>query len=262
MPNRGGCRLIIRVFDDGNALGKAAAADAAAILRRAVNESGIARVVAATGASQIQFLDSLTKLPGIDWQNVELFQLDEYIGLSKTHPASFTKYLQDRLASKKGILHYHALNGAANPVEVARVAGEALLAAPVDVAFVGIGENGHLAFNDPPADFETREPYIIVSLDEQCRRQQTGEGWFADLSEVPKQAISMSINQILTAKNIIAVVPEARKAEAVKNCFEGPVSPMRPASALRTHPHATVYLDKLSAALLSPTTLSSLAAGA
>lgn len=254
--------MIIRVFEDGCALSQAAAADAAAILRRTISASGSVRVVAATGSSQIQFLESLTELPRIDWQKVELFQLDEYIGLSMTHPASFTKYLQERLVSKKGIPRYHALNGAADPAEVARAAGEALLAAPVDVAFVGIGENGHLAFNDPPADFETREPYIIVSLDEQCRRQQTGEGWFADLSEVPKQAISMSINQILTAKNIIAVVPEARKAAAVRNCFEGPISSMRPASALRTHPNVTVYLDKLSAALLSATTLSSLAAGA
>ena len=254
--------MIVRVFEDGCALGQAAAADAAAILRRAIRESGSVRVVAATGSSQIQFLESLTELPGIDWQTVELFQLDEYIGLSMTHPASFTKYLQERLVSKKGIPRYHALNGAADPVEVARVAGKALLAAPLDVAFVGIGENGHLAFNDPPADFETREPYIIVALDDQCRRQQTGEGWFANLSEVPKQAISMSINQILTAKNIIAVVPEARKAEAVRNCFEGPIGSMRPASALRTHPNVTVYLDKLSAALLSATTLSSLAAGA
>jgi glucosamine-6-phosphate deaminase len=130
---------------------------------------------------------------------------------------------------------------------------------PIDVAFVGIGENGHLAFNDPPADFETKDAYIIVNLDEACRQQQVGEGWFANLSEVPNRAISMSVRQILTAKEIIAVVPDARKAYAVKACIEGPISPMAPASILRTHPHTTIYLDGQSASLLSPTTLSALA---
>ena len=231
-----------------------------ALIQGAINNRGSARVVAATGASQFEFLEALTKLRGIEWHNVELFQLDEYVGLPMTHPASFSKYLQDRLVSKTGIIGYHSINGEDDPAKVVRVVGESILASLVDVAFVGIGENGHLAFNDPPADFETSDPYIIVNLDEACRRQQVGEGWFTDLSAVPTRAISMSVRQILKAKHIIAVVPEARKASAVKACFEGPISLMAPASTLRSHANATIYLDRQSAALLSPATLSALAA--
>ena len=249
------------MFEDRQALGNAAAAHAASIIRGAINHSGLARVVAATGASQIEFLEALTKMSGIEWQKVELFQLDEYIGLPMTHPASFSKYLQDRLVGKTGVARYHALNGEADPAEVARAAGEHLLSAPIDVAFVGIGENGHLAFNDPPADFETNDPYLIVNLDEACRQQQVGEGWFVEPSAVPKRAISMSVRQILRAKEIIAVVPDARKAQAVKACFEGPISPMAPASILRTHAGVTIYLDGQSAALLSAATLSAASVG-
>jgi glucosamine-6-phosphate deaminase len=154
------------------------------------------------------------------------------------------------------------LNGAEDPAEVIRQANKAISAAPIDVAFVGIGENGHLAFNDPPADFKTEEPYIVVGLDEACRQQQVGEGWFADLSAVPKQAISMSVQQVLKAREILAVVPDKRKAEAIKACFDGPISPLAPASILRTHPNATIYLDLQSAALLSPATLSAMATSA
>ncbi|MGB8459773.1 MAG: 6-phosphogluconolactonase, partial [Candidatus Acidiferrum sp.] len=242
-------------------LGVAAAADAAAIIRGAIDHAGMARVVAATGASQFEFLETLTKIPGIEWQKVELFQLDEYIGLPMTHPASFSNYLRERLARKTGIARYAALNGEADPAGVARAAGEELVSAPIDVAFMGIGENGHLAFNDPPADFDTNDPYIIVNLDEACRRQQVGEGWFAEISEVPQRAISMSVRQILKAKEIIAVVPDGRKAQAVKTCLEGPVSPMAPASILLTHANTTIYLDRQSAALLSPATLSAASAG-
>ena len=177
-----------------------------------------------------------------------------------THPASFCKYLQERLIDKTGITMTHFLNGADDSAEIIRRAREAITTAAVDVTFAGIGENGHLAFNDPPADFETNDPYIIVNLDEACRRQQVGEGWFTDLSAVPKQAITMSVRQILKSRVIISVVPDARKAQAVRACFEGPVSPMAPASILRTHASATVYLDKQSAALLSPATISALAA--
>jgi glucosamine-6-phosphate deaminase len=219
-------------------------------------------VIAASAASQFEFLDNLTKTPDVDWEKVELFHLDEYIGLPMTHPASFCKFLHDHLIGKTGITNYHLLNGQEDPADLIRRTSQALTAAPIDVAFVGIGENGHLAFNDPPADFETEEPYIIVKLDEACRRQQVGEGWFKDLSAVPKQAISMSVRQVLKAKEIIAVVPDARKAQAVRACFDGEISPMAPSSILRTHPNATVYLDKHSAALLSPATLSALAASA
>jgi glucosamine-6-phosphate deaminase len=252
--------MIIKVFEEKNALGKAAAEEAASAIRAAIASRGSARIVAATGASQFEFLDALTAAPRIDWQKVELFHLDEYIGIPMTHPASFCKYLRERLIDKTGIVRRHLLNGAADPTEVIRHASEAISAAPIDVTFAGIGENGHLAFNDPPADFDTEDPYIIVNLDEPCRRQQVSEGWFADLSTVPTQAISMSIRQILKSRAIVSVVPDARKAQAVKTCFEDAVSPMAPASILRTHQNATIYLDKQSSALLRPATLSSLAA--
>jgi glucosamine-6-phosphate deaminase len=241
----------IRVFDDKGSLGKAAALQAAAAICHAIAEKGTARIIAATGASQFEFLDALTKAPGIDWHKVEMFHLDEYVGLSLEHAASFRKYLLERLIRPAGIEAYHLLDGELDPQEVVDKVGHALAAAPVDVAFVGIGENGHLAFNDPPADLETEEPYIIVKLDGACRRQQVGEGWFSSLDEVPEKAISMTIRQILKSKEIICIVPDARKAQAVRACFEGEISPMAPASVLRTHPRTTVYLDKDSSALLS-----------
>jgi glucosamine-6-phosphate deaminase len=252
--------VIARVFEDRQSLGLAAAEQASVAIRRAILDRGRARIIAATGASQLDFLDALTKAKNIDWQRVEMFHLDEYVGLPITHPASFRKYLLERLIQKVKIAKYHLLDGSADPIEVARRVGEALQSAQVDVAFVGIGENGHLAFNDPPADFQTEESYLIVTLDEACLRQQVGEGWFEDISEVPLRAISMSVRQILKAKEIICVVPDARKAPAVKLCFEGEVSPMAPASILRTHPSATIYLDTESASLLSPATLSAFAA--
>ena len=244
--------MVIKIYEDKTALGRAAAEQAAVSLCKAIQESGQARIIAASGASQFEFLDALTAMPGIDWPRVEVFHLDEYVGLPASHPASFRKYLLERLIQRTGISKYHFLEGDGDvPKMVRRVAAE-LMAAPIDLAFVGIGENGHLAFNDPPADFQTEEPYLLVDLDEACRRQQVGESWFADLSEVPKRAISMSVRQILKSKEILAVVPEARKAQAIKSCFEGEVSPLAPASILRTHAHTTVLLDKDSAALLSP----------
>ena len=171
-------------------------------------------------------LDALTKAPGIDWSKVEAFHLDEYIGLPFSHPGSFRKMLLEQLVRKTGIANYHLLDGdAADPSEVVRRVGKDLASRPVDIAFLGIGENGHIAFNDPPADFQTEQPYIIVNLDEACRQQQVGEAWFADISQVPLQAISMSARQILKAKEILAVVPGSRKAAAVKACLEGPISP-------------------------------------
>src|SRR5437879_6999878 len=159
--------------------------------------------------------------------------------------------LLDHLIKKIGIDKYHLLDGDADPAEVVRRVGKELTSAPIDVAFVGIGENGHLAFNDPPADFQTEEPYLIVDHDEACRQQQVGEAWFSDISQVPRQALSMSVRQILKAKEILAVVPDSRNTQAVRACFEGEISPMAPASILRTHSNATVYLDRNSAALLS-----------
>jgi glucosamine-6-phosphate deaminase len=244
----------LKVFNDKITLGRAAAEQAATAIRRAISERGEARIIAATAASQLEFLDALTKASGIDWTKVEAFHLDEYIGIPITHPGSFRKMLMEQLVVKTGIRQYHLLAGdAAEPAAVVRQIGTQLASAPIDIAFLGIGENGHIAFNDPPADFNTEEPYIMVTLDEACRQQQVGEAWFADLSQVPKQALSMSAKQILKAKEILAVVPDQRKARAVKACFEGEISPMAPASILRRHPNATVYLDTNSASMLGLT---------
>jgi len=252
--------MLLKVFDAKVTLGRAAAEQAANAIRRAISERGKARIIAATAASQLEFLDALTKAPGIDWTQVEAFHLDEYIGLPITHPGSFRKMLMTELVNKTGITRYHLLEGdAPDPSAAVQEAGKQLASAPIDVAFLGIGENGHIAFNDPPADFNTEEPYIIVNLDEACRQQQVGEAWFADISQVPKRAISMSARQILKAKEILAVVPDRRKAQAVKLCFEGEINPMAPASILRRHPNATVYLDKNSASMLDPRLQSALA---
>jgi glucosamine-6-phosphate deaminase len=243
--------MLLRMFEDKPTLGRAAAEQAATAIRRAIADRGAARIIAATAASQLEFLDALTSAAGIDWGKVEVFHLDEYIGLPITHPGSFRKMLTEQLVAKTGINKYHLLQGDAADVPAAlREAGEQLASAPIDIAFLGIGENAHIAFNDPPADFNTEEPYIIVNLDEACRQQQVGEAWFSDISQVPKQAISMSAQQILKSKEILAVVPDRRKARAVKACVEGEISPMAPASILRRHSNATIYLDTNSASLL------------
>lgn len=242
-----------RIFDTKQQLGEAAAAQAAAVLGAAIAERGEARAIAATGASQFEFLDALTATPGVDWTRVVLFHLDEYVGLPDTHPASFRRYLRERIVERVHPKAFHfVLGDAPDPAAECRRVGALVAAAPVDVAFVGIGENGHLAFNDPPADFETEEPYLVLALDEACRRQQLGEGWFPRLEDVPGRAISMSIRQILKAREIVAVVPDRRKAAAVRDCLELPVSPQRPASILREHPRTTLYLDRDSASLLAP----------
>ena len=242
----------LSVFPDQHALARAAARDAASRIRAAVAASGQARIVAATGTSQLKFLDRLTRDADIDWSTIELFHLDEYVGLPDDHPASFRKYLRERLIAPTGIERVHLIDGCGDPHAVCEDLGRKLAARPIDVAFVGIGENGHLAFNDPPADFDTERPYLVVQLDEACRRQQVGEGWFTAIDDVPASAITMSIRQILKARAIVGVVPEARKAVAVRMCVEGDVSPMAPASILRTHQDATLYLDTESAALLAP----------
>ncbi len=245
--------MLIKTFPDKSSLSRAAAEQAATAIRRAIAERGQARIIAATGASQFDFLDVLTIMPGIDWANVEAFHLDEYIGLPATHPASFRKFLRERLAENTGIVNFHFIEGdSADPSAIVREVGKQLASAPIDVAFLGIGENGHIAFNDPPADFLIEDPYIIVKLDEACRRQQVGEGWFADISEVPTRAISMSPLQILKARELIVIVPDKRKAQAVKACFEREISPLAPASILRRHPNAKIYLDEDSASLLNP----------
>jgi glucosamine-6-phosphate deaminase len=241
----------VSVFPDPLSLARAAARDAAARIRAAVASLGGARIVAATGTSQMAFLDQLTREADVDWSKVELFHLDEYVGLPADHPASFRWYLRERLIQPAGIVRFQLIDGSRDPHHACEELGRALAARPVDVAFVGIGENGHLAFNDPPADFETERPFLVVRLDDACRRQQVGEGWFKEIDEVPERAITMSIRQILKSRAIVAVVPEARKAAAVRMCLDGEVSPMAPASILRTHQDATLFLDVESAALLT-----------
>jgi glucosamine-6-phosphate deaminase len=241
----------IRVFPDKPAMARAAAEQAAAGLRQTIAERGAVRIIAATGASQFDFLERLVTLPGIDWSRTVFFHLDEYVGLPDTHPASFRRYLRERIVERvrPGAFHFVA-GDAPDPAAECRRVGALLAAQPIDLAFVGIGENGHLAFNDPPADFDTDEPYLVVELDEDCRRQQLGEGWFPRLEDVPERAISMSIRQIMKSRAILGVVPDARKARAVKACLEGEVSPQHPASILQRHPRATVFLDGPAAALL------------
>ena len=244
--------MILKIFNDRDSLAQAAAEQAAAAIRHAIAERGLCRIVLATGNSQLAFLDALTKVSAIDWTKVEAFHLDEYVGLPIAHPASFRKFLLERVINKVGIVKHHLVEGDAEDVSAAiRSVTNELVSAPIDVAFVGIGENGHIAFNDPPADFTTEDPYIVVKLDEPCRRQQVGEGWFADISAVPTHAISMSPRQIMKAREIVCVVPDSRKAQAVRFCVEGEIGPMAPASILRQHPNTTMYLDQDSASLLS-----------
>jgi glucosamine-6-phosphate deaminase len=237
-------------------MAKAAADLAARLLRDALQRRGRAAFVAATGASQFNFLKHLVAAPGIAWDKTTMFHLDEYIGMSPDHPASFRRYLRERLTSKVpiGTVHFIAGDAPDLSAEIDRL-NRAIAATPIDAAFVGIGENGHLAFNDPPADFTTDIPYIVVRLDDACRRQQFGEGWFKTLDDVPREAVSMTIRQILKAGHIVCTVPDKRKAQAVKACLEGEVGPMFPASILRAHTSCTLFLDKDSSSLLKPATL-------
>jgi glucosamine-6-phosphate deaminase len=242
--------LEIKVFNTKLELGQAAARDAAKIINQAIKERNAAYVIAATGASQFEFLDSLAQ-EKIDWSKVVFFHLDEYVGLPESHPASFRRYLKERVVSRIHPQTFHFIDGEAGDVyaECHRV-GDLIAQQTIDVAFVGIGENGHLAFNDPPADFDTEEPYIVVTLDDACRLQQVGEGWFKSIAEVPAQAISMSIKQILKSHNVLCIVPDGRKAEAVRATVELEVSPRRPASILQEHERVTLYLDHHSSSLL------------
>jgi glucosamine-6-phosphate deaminase len=243
-------KKMIRVFSTPAEMGGAAAEHAAQSLQALLNKQDHVRLLAATGASQIEFLDRLTAHRDLDWARVELFHLDEYIGLGIDHPASFARYIQQRILDRTGIRRHHLLDGARDPHQVVAEVSREITRAPIDLAFVGIGENGHLAFNDPPADFETEDPYLIVALDQACRAQQVAEGWFSSIDDVPQQAISISIPQLLKAREILCVVPDRRKAAAVKACLDGPLSPSAPASALRAHPNTTIFLDADSASLL------------
>ncbi|MBA7511408.1 Glucosamine-6-phosphate deaminase 1 [subsurface metagenome] len=242
----------LEIFSDKKALGLAAANKAADILRKTIQKKGQATFIAATGASQFEFLENLTKITSIDWLKTTMFHLDEYVGLPETHPASFRKYLKEKLINKVFPGNVHLIKGDAGNTELeCERLNQIIKQIEIDVAFVGVGENGHLAFNDPPADFNTEKPYLIVELDRACRKQQLSEGWFESFKEVPKQAISMSIHQILKSKSIICTVPDKRKAKAVKNCLEKEISSLYPASILRKHTQVYFYLDKNSASLIN-----------
>ena len=244
----------VAIFDSRLRLAAAAAEDATRIIREAIANRGRAYLIAATGASQFEFLDALVLQPNIDWGDTTFFHLDEYVGLPEGHRASFRRYLRERIVDRVRPGDFHFVNGdAPDPAVECQRVGELILRQTIDAAFVGIGENGHLAFNDPPADFYTQDPYIIVELDEACRRQQVGEGWFESVDHVPQRAISMSIQQILKARNVLCVVPDRRKARAVRDTLELEISPLRPASILQQHARTTIYLDTESAALLKST---------
>ncbi len=239
----------ICVYENQYIMGAAAAVVGAMAIREAVAARGRACVVLATGASQLTVLERLVNEPGIDWSRVVCFHLDEYVGMPIGHPASFRKYLRERFVDRLPALGaFQYVNADAQPLsaEIERL-NDAVSKHPADVAFIGIGENGHLAFNDPPADFDTESPYIVVDLDERCRMQQVGEGWFRELSEVPAQAVSMSVRQIMKSARIVCSVPDARKADAVYMALNAAIAPAAPCSMLRRHPDCHLMLDRASA---------------
>lgn len=240
----------INIAKDPVTLGETAARQAAKVLREAITKNGKARLILSTGQSQFETLQALLT-SDVDWSRVELFHLDEYIDLPVSHPASFRRYLNERFISKIQLKAVHLVDGEGDIQATIQALSEAVAAEPADLGLIGIGENAHIAFNDPPADFTTEQPYIIVNLDDDCKAQQVREGWFPDLAHVPAQAISMSVRQILKCKTIISCVPHAVKANAVRRTLESPVSNQVPASILKTHPDVTLYLDEASASGLS-----------
>ena len=229
-----------------------AADKSAAAIQSAIEARGQAAVILATGASQFDLLDALVKKPDIDWSRVTIFHLDEYIGIDASHPASFVRYLKERFLRRiSSVADFISINGSASDIdlEIKRIS-DAIGRVAIDVALVGVGENGHLAFNDPPADFDTHAPYMRVSLDKKCRMQQANEGWFPSFESVPAHAISMSINQIMKSNTIICTVPDERKSEAVKVVLEGEISNLCPASILQSHKNTFFYLDMAAASKL------------
>jgi glucosamine-6-phosphate deaminase len=243
----------IRILATKTEMGAAAASQGAEYIRRAISAHGSANIVIATGASQFDMLASLVKQPDIDWSRVTAFHLDEYAGLPITHPASFRLYLWKRFVSQLPLplRAFHWINAEGDLKAECDRLSELIRHCQIDIVFIGIGENGHLAFNDPPADFETSDPYLSVELDEKCRRQQLGEGWFNTYEDVPRQAISMSIRQIMKSRAIVCTVPDERKANAVRDAVEGVVSPSRPASILQQHENGIIFLDHFAASQLS-----------
>lgn len=244
----------LTIHADRPGLGAAAAAEAVAALGRTLAVRDRAVVVVATGTSQLEVLAALAATPNIPWQRVELFHLDEYCGVPADHPASFRRYLRERfvdlLPARPAAFHWIAADG--DPAAECRRLAGVVPTGDFDLVLCGIGENGHLAFNDPPADFDAADPYLVVRLDEACRRQQVGEGWFPSLEAVPTHAISMSIRRIMAARTIICSVPDERKAQAVRETVEGPVTPAVPASILQRHADCRLHLDRAAASWLRP----------
>ena len=243
----------VLIREDNATLGRDAATHGASLVRAALTERGEASIIVATGASQFATLKALVETKDLDWSRVTVFHLDEYLGLPITHPASFRLYLWDRFLRQlpMPVRAFHAIDGNADaPTETQRLS-RIIAEHTIDVAFVGIGENAHLAFNDPPADFESTAAFMVVELDEACRRQQLGEGWFATLEDVPSRAITMTIPEIMKSRHIVCSVPDERKAEAVRGSLEGPVTAEVPASILQRHPSCRLYLDTPAASRLS-----------
>ena len=246
-------QLHVEIHPDRAAMGAAAAARAADILRAAIAAKGSARIIVASAPSQDELLAGLTAAPGIDWSKVTVFHMDEYVGLPAGHPATFRAYQEQHLLAKVQPAAFHGIRGeAADPqAECARYA--ALMGeAPIDLVCMGIGENGHIAFNDPPvADFGDPAAVKVVELDEACRRQQVNDGCFPDIASVPRFAISLTCPTLMSGETLVCVVPGPRKAAAVRATIQDPVSTACPATILRRHPDATLYLDEASAALIS-----------
>ena len=241
----------VHICDNAKNLGNLAGLRDAELIKETIENKGFANIILATGTSQFETIQQLISDPEIQWDRVQMFHLDEYIGLSITHKASFRHYLNERFIYLVPTLKMgHLINGELDPVQECARLADLIQQNPIDVALVGIGENGHLAFNDPPADFDTEKPYIVVDLDEACRAQQMGEGWFETMNDVPRQAISMSIKQIMKSDHIVCSVPDERKAQAVADCLTKPVSNVYPASILQQHAHCDLYLDASSASLL------------
>ncbi len=244
-------KLNVQVYDTPDSMGKAAAVSVAAKLSETIKEKGFANLILATGASQFSFLEQLQK-EDIDWKKITVFHLDEYKDMPITHPASFRKYLKERILDIVQPKEVYYLEGDAENIETILESYEELLKIhPVDVACIGIGENGHIAFNDPPvADFNDPKLVKVVELDDACRKQQLGEGWFPTFDDVPTHALSLTIPAIMGCKHISCVVPDERKAEAVYNTLNADISTACPATILRTHPDIILYLDKGAASKL------------
>ncbi len=248
----------VHVFDTPEQLAAEAANRGVELLRKAVKDKGSARVMLSTGASQFGTIAALVA-SDMDWSKVEMFHLDEYVDLPESHPASFRKYLKERFTSKICLKKAHFVGWEGDLDQNIRALSDEIRKAPIDVGFIGIGENAHIAFNDPPADFDTTEAFIVVTLDDACRRQQTGEGWFPDVSAVPARAITASVHQIMQCRNIISCVPFAVKADAVRKTLSESVSNRVPASILRHHPDVAIFLDKASASLVDASLLAKFA---